>query len=55
MNPKRPTSFRLSEEALRVLAQLAKEQGISQGAVLELMLRKAKKAAAARWGKKEEK
>jgi predicted DNA-binding protein len=38
---KRATSFRLSDEALRLLAKLAKKQGISQSAWLEIVIREA--------------
>lgn len=33
------TGFRLSDEAKRLLTQLAQQQGISQSAVLELLIR----------------
>jgi hypothetical protein len=38
-NVKAATSFRLSEEALVLLARIAAEMGISQAAVLELAIR----------------
>lgn len=38
--PKKPTSVRISEEAKRLLAALAQHQGITQAAVLELLIRK---------------
>jgi hypothetical protein len=34
------TSFRLSEEALRLLAKLADRDGIETGRVLEILIRK---------------
>ena len=37
---KLPTSFRLSPEALKKLAKDAKRLGISQAALLELLIRK---------------
>ena len=37
---KKPTSFRLSEESLRILAETAKEWGTSQASVLEVLIRK---------------
>jgi predicted DNA-binding protein len=40
---KHPTSFRLSEEALRLLALLSDNLGVSQGAVVELTIREAAK------------
>jgi predicted DNA-binding protein len=40
MVDRRPTSFRLSEEALQMLADLAELLGISQAAVLEIAIRK---------------
>ena len=43
MRTKHPTSFRLSEEALRLLDELAKKLGISQAAVLEIAIRAAAK------------
>jgi predicted transcriptional regulator len=36
---KKPTSIRLSEEARRLRALLAKKLGVSQSAVLELAIR----------------
>ena len=36
---KRATSFRLSKEALYLLAQIARKNGISQTAVLEIIIR----------------
>jgi hypothetical protein len=36
---KQKTSFSLTEEAKRLLAQIAKKNGISQAAVLELLIR----------------
>jgi hypothetical protein len=38
---KQPTSFRLSPEALALLAALAKSMGISQTSVIELCIRDA--------------
>ena len=40
MAARRPTSFRLTAQALRLLAQLAARSGISQAACLELAIRK---------------
>jgi hypothetical protein len=40
MAARRPTSFRLTARALRLLAQLAARSGISQAACLELAIRK---------------
>jgi predicted DNA-binding protein len=39
METKRNTSFRLSEEALDMLAQLARHFGITKTAVIEMLLR----------------
>ena len=39
MNKSKPTSFRLSEQARRLLAQLADQYGISQTAMLEILIR----------------
>jgi hypothetical protein len=39
MEPKQPTSHRLTAEALDLLAALAQTWGISQTAVLEVMIR----------------
>ena len=39
METKRPTSVRLTEEAKRLLAALAKKLGVSQAAVLEIAVR----------------
>jgi len=36
---KRGTSFRISDEGLRLLAELAKSMGISQASVLEIAIR----------------
>jgi predicted DNA-binding protein len=36
---KKATSFRLSKTAKRLLAELARHLGVSQGAVLELLIR----------------
>lgn len=36
---KKPTSFRLTTEALRLLAEISEKLGISQAAVLELAIR----------------
>jgi hypothetical protein len=36
---KLPTSFRLTEKAVALLARIAVEQGISQSAVLEMLIR----------------
>ena len=38
-----PSSFRLSKEALRILAKLAREKGISRRSVLEGLIREAEK------------
>jgi predicted DNA-binding protein len=38
------TSFRLSLEAKRLLKELSKKQGISQAAVLEILIREKAKA-----------
>ena len=40
MDGKRPTSYRLSEEARALLARLAESLAISQTAVLELAVRR---------------
>jgi len=40
---KKPTSVRISEEAKRLLALLAQEQGITQAAVIELLIREGAK------------
>ena len=40
MDTKGSTSFRLSPEARRLLKQLARRLGLSQAAVIELMVRK---------------
>jgi predicted DNA-binding protein len=37
---KRSTSFRLSDDALRLLAEMSERLGISQAACLELAIRK---------------
>lgn len=37
--PKTPNSFRLSEDALRILRTLAEYLGVSQAAVIEMALR----------------
>lgn len=37
--PKIPNSFRLSEDALRILRALAEYLGVSQAAVIEMALR----------------
>jgi predicted DNA-binding protein len=39
MSKSTATSFRLSNEARRILARLSKESGVSQAAVLELAIR----------------
>lgn len=39
MPKKEPTSFRLSPEALELLAWLAARLGVSQAAVLEMLIR----------------
>ena len=36
---KRPTSFRLSEDAINLLKGLAKVRGLNQTAVLEMLIR----------------
>jgi predicted transcriptional regulator len=36
---KYPTSFRLSPEAKRLLSQIAKQNGISQTATIEILIR----------------
>jgi predicted DNA-binding protein len=47
MEKKLPTSFRLSAEALELLEWLAKHLGVSQAAVLEMLIReKARKEKA---------
>jgi hypothetical protein len=38
---KRPVSFRLSAEARRILAALARKYGLTRTAVLEMLLRQA--------------
>jgi predicted DNA-binding protein len=43
---RRPTSFRLSDDALRLLAKLSKELGISQASCVELAIRKLAKETA---------
>ena len=47
MPPRKPTSkgvsYRLTEDARRLLAELARTQGISMTAVLELVIRKESK------------
>lgn len=37
---KKPTSFRLTPEAIRLLARLAKRKGVTQTAIIELALRR---------------
>jgi len=39
MKTKQPTSIRLTEDAKRLLEAIAAKLGISQGAVLELVIR----------------
>lgn len=39
MEPKQATSFRLSQEARALLSALARHLGVSQAAVLELLIR----------------
>jgi hypothetical protein len=41
MQKKRATSFRLTDEALQMLAAIAKDSGIAQTSALELMIRDA--------------
>lgn len=41
---KHPTSFRLSHEALRLLAALAKKLGLNKAGTLEVMIRDRAKA-----------
>jgi hypothetical protein len=41
---KRPANFRLTPQAIALLAELAKRRGISRAAVLELLIRKEAKA-----------
>lgn len=40
---KKPTSVRISDEAKRLLALLAQQKGITQAAVLELLIRESAK------------
>jgi hypothetical protein len=42
--PRNPTSYRLSEECLRLIALLAKSLGINQTAVVEQAVRKLARA-----------
>jgi hypothetical protein len=51
MSGKRPATFRLTEEARRVLTALAEKQGVSRTAILEILIRKAKGQSAAQGGK----
>lgn len=44
MTPKLATSMRLTAEAKRLLAGLSARLGISQGAIIELLIRKEAKA-----------
>jgi PIN domain nuclease of toxin-antitoxin system len=44
MSTDAPTSFRLSETARQLLAELAEQLGISQAAVLEILIRDKAKA-----------
>jgi len=44
MSTKNATSFRLSPEAKRLLAELSNKLGISQTAVLEILIREKAKA-----------
>jgi hypothetical protein len=41
--PKKPVAFRFSEEAIRLLKELAKSKGVSQAAILEIAIREASK------------
>jgi predicted transcriptional regulator len=44
---KKATSFRLSDEALALLKQLADADGLSQAAMLELLIRRAARRSSA--------
>lgn len=39
MAGKKATSFRISPEAMKLLAKLSKDQGIAQSAVIEVLIR----------------
>ncbi len=40
MDKKQPTSLRLSPEAKRLLAELAKKLGVTQAAIIEMAIRR---------------
>ena len=42
-----PTSFRLSEEAVRLIKQMADQTGLSQAAIIELAVRELSKSGKA--------
>lgn len=46
---KKKTSFQLTEEALRLLKQVADKQGISMTALLEILIRQAAKNDTRYW------